>query len=254
MGLCAFDKLFSRNVPHILELIFLSLDYESYKTCCEVSRTWNELLSSKRHQNIGKLVFQAEISRDQEKLFDAAKEGDATKVRSLLQSKMLDVNWRSFYFLITPLHRAAYYGQKEVVKLLLEKGAIVNAKSKNGDTPLCNAKEKGHRDIAYILMQEQRKLESFRQAKAAEGWAKSASTLASRRRPSVASDSEASSNNILDEAASTTSSNNVLGERSLEGAPEPPPRAKVAGGKEATGPPPPPSPASEVPAKRRRPV
>ena len=30
-GACAFDKLFARSVPHILEEIFLSLDYESLK-------------------------------------------------------------------------------------------------------------------------------------------------------------------------------------------------------------------------------
>ena len=30
---CAFNKLFERNVGHILEMIFLSLDYESLRNC-----------------------------------------------------------------------------------------------------------------------------------------------------------------------------------------------------------------------------
>ena len=30
-GYCAFDKLFTKSVPHILEKIFLFLDFESFK-------------------------------------------------------------------------------------------------------------------------------------------------------------------------------------------------------------------------------
>jgi ankyrin repeat protein len=37
----------------------------------------------------------------------------------------------------TPLHRAAYYGELDVVKYLVEeKGADVKAADKDGDTPL----------------------------------------------------------------------------------------------------------------------
>ena len=31
MGVCAFDTLLTRNVPHILEKIFFSLDYKSFQ-------------------------------------------------------------------------------------------------------------------------------------------------------------------------------------------------------------------------------
>ena len=37
---------------------------------------------------------------------------------------------------MTPLHRAAHEGYKEIVKLLIDKGTDVNAKDKEGDTPL----------------------------------------------------------------------------------------------------------------------
>jgi cytohesin len=37
---------------------------------------------------------------------------------------------------LTPLHRAAFYGHKEVVEMLIAAGADVNAKDDNGDTPL----------------------------------------------------------------------------------------------------------------------
>ena len=45
-----FDKLLSKNVPHIHEGIFFSLDYESFVACRKVSRKWEELLSSEPFQ------------------------------------------------------------------------------------------------------------------------------------------------------------------------------------------------------------
>ena len=45
-----FNKLFAMNVPHILEKIFFSLDYDAFKTCAEVSNTWKELLSSESYK------------------------------------------------------------------------------------------------------------------------------------------------------------------------------------------------------------
>ena len=35
-----------------------------------------------------------------------------------------------------PLHHAAYEGHREIVELLIAKGADVNAKDEDGDTPL----------------------------------------------------------------------------------------------------------------------
>ena len=39
MDSCAFNKLFNKSVPHILEKIFLSLDYASFKTCLDLEAT-----------------------------------------------------------------------------------------------------------------------------------------------------------------------------------------------------------------------
>ena len=49
----------------------------------------------------------------------------------------------------TPLHLAAMFGHKEIAKLLIEKGADVNVKSKIEDTPLHYAKTK---EIAELLI------------------------------------------------------------------------------------------------------
>ena len=41
-----FGSLFSRNVNHILEKIFLSLDTQSLVSCVEVCRAWKRFLTS----------------------------------------------------------------------------------------------------------------------------------------------------------------------------------------------------------------
>ena len=49
----------------------------------------------------------------------------------------------------TPLHFAAAFGHKEIVKLLVAKGADVNTKNENGYTPLDLAKR--HPKVANFL-------------------------------------------------------------------------------------------------------
>ena len=50
---CPFDKLFSKNVPHILEKIFfpvISEDYKSIMLCLKVCKKWHSLLTSTSYQ------------------------------------------------------------------------------------------------------------------------------------------------------------------------------------------------------------
>lgn len=56
-----FDTLFEKSVPHIVERIFFSLDYESFKTCHDVSKVWRALLTSHSIQRKAKTVFRKEI-------------------------------------------------------------------------------------------------------------------------------------------------------------------------------------------------
>ena len=79
-----FDTLFSKNVPHILDKIFLSLDYESYKDCLEVSNDWRGLLTSESYKTRGKSVYKEEILEDQIKLKVAAENNNTVEARRLL--------------------------------------------------------------------------------------------------------------------------------------------------------------------------
>ena len=57
MADCEFDRLFTRGVPHILEKIFFSLDYNSFVACREVSNAWNELHSSEFFRRKAELIY-----------------------------------------------------------------------------------------------------------------------------------------------------------------------------------------------------
>ena len=61
---CAFGTLFTRNVPHILERIFLSLDYYLFNECLKVNKAWNGLLTSESFKVKAKLLFHKEIEEE----------------------------------------------------------------------------------------------------------------------------------------------------------------------------------------------
>ena len=77
MGDCEIDRLFTRNVPHIVEKIFFSLDYASFKNCLEVSQSWRDLLTSESFLSRGKSVFCEDIQKE---LLIAAERGKDTRM------------------------------------------------------------------------------------------------------------------------------------------------------------------------------
>ena len=80
-----FETLLAKNVPHIIEGIFFSLDYPSFRTCLRVSKTWYELLTSDSIQKRARAIFREGLLEDEKKLRDAAKKGDATEIRVVIQ-------------------------------------------------------------------------------------------------------------------------------------------------------------------------
>jgi cytohesin len=66
--------------------------------------------------------------------------GGYREIVELLIAKGADVNAKERYIGSTPLHFAAANRRNELVELLIAKGADVNTKNKNGDTPLDTTK------------------------------------------------------------------------------------------------------------------
>ena len=163
----AFDTLFARNVPHILEHIFFSLDYKSFKMCTSVNKTWRELLTSSRYQNELK-EMRIEKKKNEEKLYSASQEGNAEEVRRLIHNHGVDVNfkmgsgsrWDSRFEMregrwqTTPLIEATRKSHIEIVKILLDAGADIDREDayKWMNTPLLWAVSYNHYEIVKFLL------------------------------------------------------------------------------------------------------
>ena len=84
-------------------------------------------------------------------IYEAAIEGDIVKLQQLLKVKNLSVNVKSFKN-YTLLHLASEYGQPNVVKFLLENGAVVDPR-RSGNTPLHLASITGAIRVIPILIE-----------------------------------------------------------------------------------------------------
>ncbi|MBI9079246.1 MAG: ankyrin repeat domain-containing protein [Pseudodesulfovibrio sp.] len=95
----------------------------------------------------------------------ALREKNQPIIKLLLQSPELDVNKRGTYYDAfgewerTPLILAAHMGQAEIVSILLQKGAKVNARDRTGSTPeargntaLIKAAQRDHTETIKVLL------------------------------------------------------------------------------------------------------
>ena len=154
-GQCYFDLLLSKNVPHILEKIFFSLDFESFNNCLRVNNTWKKQLNSQSFPKKARYVFQKEIFEYEHMLCMAAMKGEVAVVRSLLSNPMLDVDhWCGLHSIdsIGALSIAAANGHTEVVELLLDGGADPNKASPKDQTPLHVVTAIGYPRIVKLLI------------------------------------------------------------------------------------------------------
>ena len=75
------------------------------------------------------------------------------EVVELLIAKGADVNAKDDqgYYLETPLHKAAFWGNTEIIEFLIAKGADVNVKSSSNSTPLDKTYASGETETANLL-------------------------------------------------------------------------------------------------------
>ena len=149
---CAFDTLLTKNLPHIFEKIFLSLDYNSFKACLGVSKAWKGLLVSESFRRKAKLVFCREILRDELNLWEASRTGNKDVVRKLLLSGTMNVNSVTLDKM-PMLYVAAQKGHRDVVKILIDGGADPNKACRDLQTPLHVAAIQGRRDVVLQLIE-----------------------------------------------------------------------------------------------------
>ena len=88
-------------------------------------------------------------------IWTAARKGDLTALKQHIDAGV-DIDSRDAEHQSTPLHHAAYYGQVETVKWLVEKGAEKNARNNDESTPL---------DAAYARMESDEFASDTRKAK-----------------------------------------------------------------------------------------
>ena len=149
-----FGKLLNKNVPHILEMIFLSLDYQSFKMCHKVCNAWSKILGTETFKRRSKVQYHDEMV---DELFSAAYHGNSSEVQRLL-SIGISANVTKNFFTVktTPLMVAIIDPIREidVVKVLLKAGADPNATNQLDMTPLHEAATYGYHEAVKILLDQ----------------------------------------------------------------------------------------------------
>lgn len=92
----------------------------------------------------------AEKAKDANLFLKAIKIGDIERIKKLI-SQGADVNAKDKRGM-TPLHNAAYYGQRQVAEVLIAKGANVNGTNTAGQTPLHIAANFGAKFVPELLL------------------------------------------------------------------------------------------------------
>ncbi|GER27037.1 ankyrin repeat family protein [Striga asiatica] len=87
-----------------------------------------------------------------ERLVSAARDGDFTEAKMLLDCNPCLAKYSTFGGLNSPLQFAASKGHNEIVTLLLENGADVNSRNYSGQTALMQACRYGHWEVVQTLL------------------------------------------------------------------------------------------------------
>ena len=149
-----FEPLFNKSVPHILENIFYSLDYESFMACRKVCKVLNKLLSTESYQQIAEKLLEEKM-KNEEKLCEssASSKGDMEEIKHLLSIEVNPNCSKARGTKGTPLYYAALYGNKNVAQLLMKAGADPNKLNATGESPLLYAAYRSYPDLVKLLIE-----------------------------------------------------------------------------------------------------
>ena len=146
-----FETLFNKSVPHILEKIFFTLDYDSFLACRKVCKTLNDLLSSEPYQRRSKEMLE-DKKKYEKRLCKLAYDGSEEEFHNLI-SIGVNPNCREAEGnRWTPLLKAVRNNHIIMTKLLLGAGADPNMTNSNGETPLLMAARNGSTDVVKLLL------------------------------------------------------------------------------------------------------
>lgn len=104
-------------------------------TCCATIETIPVFIG---FEDINEALINATINIEKENII-------------LLLDKGADINTKTAYG-YTPLHIAAFQGNREIVELFLARGSDKNARSNNGETPFSLALSNGYYETANLLI------------------------------------------------------------------------------------------------------
>ncbi len=85
-------------------------------------------------------------------LFDSIKDNKVLVLKAILDEGTLDINYVDEYVVTTALNEAVFYGDKEVIELVISYGADVNVKSHTGKTPLMVAASANSVELMMLLL------------------------------------------------------------------------------------------------------
>lgn len=85
-------------------------------------------------------------------IHEAVREGNLLKVKEIIETDPDQINAKGLYEGLYPLHYAVSANNKEMVNLLIDKGADINAHSSDGSTSLHVASVLGYKEIVALLI------------------------------------------------------------------------------------------------------
>ena len=129
--------------------------YLSHKTRSLINGKWKEEIWYTKSENLDPAFLEQlrkiNVKKRKTDFINAAKNGDLSTVEVILKEG-IDINIRDQKNGYSALHWAAEKGQKKIVRLLIEKGANLNAKTKNNLTPLNLADNNFENEISELLI------------------------------------------------------------------------------------------------------